>query len=89
MSHDSDSKQQAKDEAKATRKSAEVERGLRQFLTIETGQGKSPAYLRGHEFNFDFTQAQRDRVFSLMNDGMSFDDAFAFVKGIVESEPGA
>lgn len=37
----SDERQRQQDEVKSMRYTPEVEKGLRQFLTIETGQGKS------------------------------------------------
>lgn len=58
----------------------EVEKGLRQFLKIETGLGNSRKFRRGHEFTFSFTDEQKARVNRLMAEGQSFDDAFDFVK---------
>ena len=50
---------------------------MRQFLKLETGLGKSMAYERGHVFNFEWTQEQRDVVNKLMADeGLSFEEAF-------------
>ena len=54
---------------------------LRQFLKLETGLGKSKAYERGHEFNFSWTQEQRDEVNKLMETGMSFEEAFDAIAG--------
>lgn len=65
---------------RAIRKTREVEQGLRQFLKIETGLGKSAAYRRGHIFAFEFTQEQKDRVEELMIGGMTFEDAFDKVR---------
>jgi hypothetical protein len=49
---------------------------LRQFLKLETGLGKNEAYQRGHTFNFEFTQEQRDAVFKLMDEGKTYEEAF-------------
>lgn len=74
--------------AKYVRNLPSTERLLRQFLTVETGQGKNAAYARGHEFNFTFTQAERDQVFKLMEYGMSFEEAFDYWKALPESQRG-
>lgn len=76
----SDERQRQQDEVKSMRYTPEVEKGLRQFLTLETGQGKSSAYRRGHEYAFDFTDVQKEAVTLLMKDGMTFDEAFDAVK---------
>lgn len=76
----SDEKQMQKDVARDERKQPGVERLLRQFLTVETGQGKSPEYRRGYEYNFEWTDAARAEVVRLMNDGLSFETAFEQVK---------
>ena len=55
---------------------ASTERLLRQFLKLETGLGKNEAYNRGHTFNFEWTQEQRDVVNKLMESGLSFEEAF-------------
>ena len=62
--------------AKKVRNSRQVEELLRQFLKIETGLGKNAAYNRGHAFNFEWTQEQRDVVNQLMETGMTFEEAF-------------
>jgi len=67
--------------AKYVRQLPSTERLLRQFLTMETGQGKNAAYNRGHDFNFKFTQAQRDEAFRLMDAGKTFEEAFDAVAG--------
>lgn len=52
-------------------------RGLmKQFLNTDGPKGNSPAYDRGYEFNFRFTQAQRDIVNWAMSEGASFEAAF-------------
>lgn len=67
--------------AKYVRNLPSTERLLRQFLTVETGQGKNAAYNRGHDFSFKFTQEQRDAVYALMDSGKTFDEAFDAVSG--------
>lgn len=68
--------------AKYIRSLRSTEDLLRQFLKTETGLGKNAAYMRGHEFNFSFTQEQRDVVMKLMDDeGLSFEEAFDKYKG--------
>lgn len=63
--------------AKKVRNTRQVEELLRQFLKLETGLGKNAAYNRGHTFNFEWSQEQRDVVNKLMADhGMSFEEAF-------------
>lgn len=77
----SDERQAQLDMAKEERKQPGVERLLRQFLTVETGQGKSPEYRRGYEFNFEFSQEQRDCVLDLMSAfQLTFEGAFDYVK---------
>lgn len=70
-----------KEEAKRIRYLPETERLMRQFLKLETGLGNNSKYQRGHTFNFTFTQSQRDRVYQLMETGLSFDEAFDAVSG--------
>ena len=53
-----------------------TERLLRQFLKMETGLAKNEAYARGHRFNFEFTQEQRDIINKLMDGGLTFEEAF-------------
>lgn len=77
----SDERQRQQDEVKSMRYTPEVEKGLRQFLTIETGQGKSQAYRRGHEYTFSWPEEKKQRVQALMAEGMSFEDAFDVVAG--------
>ena len=62
--------------AKKVRNTRQVEELLRQFLKLETGLGKNAAYNRGHTFNFEWSQEQRDVVNKLMETGMSFEEAF-------------
>lgn len=77
----SDERQQHHDEAKAERKMPGVEKLLRQFLTVETGQGKSPAYRRGHEFAFEWPEDAKKLVNERMEQwGETFDQAFDAVK---------
>lgn len=76
----SDEKQMQKDAARDERKLPGTERLLRQFLTLETGQGKSREYRRGYEFNFEWTDAARAEVMRLMDSGLSFETAFEQVK---------
>lgn len=75
-SRSSDEKQRQKDEAHNERKQPGVDKLLRQFLSVETGQGKSEAYRRGHTFNFEWSQQERDAVLKLMEAGKSFEEAF-------------
>ena len=50
---------------------------LRQFMRVDGPKGNNQQYDRGYEFNFRFTQEQRDEVNFLMeNMGMSFAEAF-------------
>lgn len=58
----------------------EVERGLRQFIT-DGPKGATESYKRGWEFNFSFTDEQRNKVLELQELGMSFEEAFDKVKG--------
>ena len=70
--------------AKKMRNTREVEGLLRQFLKMETGLGKNAAYQRGHVWNFEWcssdpAKAQPAKVAEvnrLMNEGLSFDEAF-------------
>lgn len=62
--------------AKKVRNTRQVEELLRQFLKLETGLGKNAAYNRGHTFNFEWSQEQRDVVNKLMETGMTFEEAF-------------
>jgi len=73
-------------DAKKIRQSAEVEGLLRQFTNHDGPKGNGRAYQRGHEFNFDFTQAERDQVLKLMEYGMSFDEAFDYWKALPKSQ---
>ena len=70
--------------AKYVRQLPSTEGLLRQFLRLETGLGNSKAYQRGHEFNFRFTQEQRDVVNKLMEYGMSFEEAFDYYMALPE-----
>jgi hypothetical protein len=63
-----------------------TERLLRQFLKMETGLGKNAAYNRGHEFNFQWTQEQRDVVNHLMTLGMTFEEAFDYHKKVMAEQ---
>jgi len=76
----SDEKQIQKDAAKEERKLPGTEKLLRQFLTVETGQGKSPEYRRGYEFGFNWHEDDKARVNELMAQGMSFESAFEHVR---------
>jgi hypothetical protein len=59
------------------RYSRETEGLLRQFLKTEVGLGKNEAYIRGHIFNFEFNQEQRDIVNEAMREwDLSFEEAF-------------
>lgn len=58
-----------------------VEQGLRQFLNHDGPKGTNSNYKRGWEFNFSFTDEQRQEVLALKDAGMSFEDAFDQVKG--------
>ncbi len=49
---------------------------MRQFLKLETGLGNNSAYQRGHTFAFEFTEEQKAEVKRLMDEGMSFEEAF-------------
>lgn len=63
--------------AKYIRNQRSTEQLLRQFLKMETGLGKNKAYERGHVFNFEWTQEQRDVVNKLMQDEkITFEEAF-------------
>lgn len=75
-------KEDPKAYAKYVRYLPETERLMRQFLKLESGAGNNSAYNRGYEFNFRFTQEQRDAVNALMANGLSFDEAFdEYMKG--------
>lgn len=65
-----------KDVAKKERASLAVERGLRQFLKLETGLGNSPAFQRGYVFAYEWAQWRKDAVNKLMTEGVAFEDAF-------------
>jgi hypothetical protein len=69
------------DEIKKLKESRAVQENLRQFLKLETGLGNSPQFQRGWVFNFQFTDAQRAEVNSLMEAGVPFDEAFDRVRG--------
>lgn len=69
-----------KEEAKRIRYLPETEKLMRQFLKLETGTGNNSRFQRGHDFNFTFTQSQRDQVYHMMESGLSFDEAFDAVK---------
>ena len=70
--------------AKYVRQLPSTERLLRQFLKLETGLGKNAAYERGHTWNFEWCSEDPKRsrpdlvkrVRDLMDQGMSFEEAF-------------
>ena len=62
--------------AQQERRTIETERGLRQFLKLETGLGNSKAFQRGWVFAYEFTEEQRAMVNLGMEEGLSFEDAF-------------
>lgn len=62
--------------AAKVRKSAEVERLLRQFIRTTP---KTKAYDRGHTFAFEFSEAEKKQVNELMKGGFTFEDAFDLV----------
>lgn len=66
--------------AKYVRNLRSTDQLMRQFLKLESGLGNSPAYQRGHEFAFKFTDEQKAEVNKLMDAGASFEDAFDEVK---------
>lgn len=57
-----------------------VEQGLRQFLNHDGPKGVTDTYKRGWEFNFSFTDDQRNEVLELLELGWTFEDAFDYVK---------
>jgi hypothetical protein len=66
-----------KSAAKKERYRPSTDRLMNQFLKMESGGlGRSKEYRRGHIFNFEWTQDQRDVVNQLMETGMSFEEAF-------------
>lgn len=71
-----------KHDAAKERRRPEVERQLRQFLKLESGLGNSPAFQRGWVHAYEFTDHQRAEVRTLMNTGMSFEEAFDAVAGL-------
>lgn len=58
------------------RKTAEVERLLRQFIRITP---KTKAYDRGHVFAFEFSEEKKKQVNELMEGGCTFEEAFDLV----------
>ena len=62
---------------------------MRQFLKLETGLGNNPAFIRGHTWNFEWcsedpAKAKPEKVAEvrkLMDEGMSFEEAFDVVAG--------
>lgn len=66
--------------ARNERKSPQVEKLLRQFLNHDGAKGNTSAYIRGHEFNFSWSQEMRDLCNRYMAEGMTFADAFDRVK---------
>lgn len=81
-----DQKQAERDRAKEVRYSRETEQLLRQFLTIEVGQGKNANYRRGHEFTFEWSESDKKLALAAMDLGMSFDEAFDYVKQLPEDQ---
>jgi hypothetical protein len=64
------------------RKTPEVERSLRQFLSIDGPKGASAEFKRGWEFNFEWSQAEREELNKLMDDmGLTFDEAWDILEG--------
>lgn len=64
------------DAAKELRRDRQAQQMLRQFIT-DGPKGNNPAYDRGYEFNFRFTDAERSDVNFLMESrGMTFAEAF-------------
>lgn len=72
------------DDVRSIRNSREVEQGLRQFLKLESGNGNSRAFRRGHVWNFEWCSedpalaqpAKVAEVKLLMESGKKFDEAF-------------
>lgn len=75
------------EDGRKIRYSPEVEKGMRQFLKLETGLGKSAKYRRGHIYSFEWCSEDpklaRPDLVKLVKDLMenvvdplSFDDAF-------------
>ena len=58
-----------------------TDRLMNQFLKMESGGlGRSKEYRRGHIFNFEWSQEQRDVVNRLMAEqGLTFEEAFDLV----------
>jgi hypothetical protein len=80
------------DDVRSIRNSREVEQGLRQFLKLESGNGNSRAFRRGHVWNFSWNGTPGEpervrRVKKLMDLGWPFADAFDHVDGHPDSEP--
>jgi len=67
-------------ELKAIRNSRETETMLRQFLRVDGPKGATGAYKRGWDWNFLFTQDDRDSVARLVESGLDFEQAFEQVK---------
>lgn len=75
------------DDVRSIRNSREVEQGLRQFLKLESGNGNSRAFRRGHVWNFEWCSedsalAQPEKVAEVkrfMDTGYSFEEAFDWV----------
>lgn len=65
------------DGRQAIRKDKKAQELLKQFLNVDGPKGNSKAYDRGYEFNFRFTQEQRDIVNWLMREAnITFEEAF-------------
>ncbi len=69
---------------------------MRQFLKLESGLGNSPAYQRGHVWNFEWlsedpAKAQPQKVKEvqvLMERGASFEDAFDLARACARNAAG-
>lgn len=72
----SDEKQRQKDVARDARKWPEVEKGLRQFLKLESCCASSNVFRMRHEFTFEWDDARRAHANKLMEEGMDFEDAY-------------
>lgn len=71
-----------KSAAKKARYRPDTDRLMRQFLKTEVGMGKNEAYLRGHEFAFEWSPEDKAAVAKLMEYGMTFEEAFDYQKQV-------
>lgn len=65
------------DNLRKTLNTREAQTMLRQFVKGDGERGNNSRYVRGHEFNFKFTQDERDDVTFIMDTyGQTFEEAF-------------